>query len=113
MAKRVRRDVFTGQRCRLLGCGSDVPIQFEANSCGSERLSITVDEDRLVAPSRLPFQEGLEEVDRFRPEGGCPLFSTLAHKLHLGWRLQAHGLWAQVERLLNACARIVKQGKQG
>jgi hypothetical protein len=78
MAKRVWRDVFTGQRRRLLGCGSDVPIQFEANSGGSERLSITVDEDRLVAPARLPFQEGLEEVDRFRPERGGPLFPTLS-----------------------------------
>src|SRR5215471_13157408 len=69
MAKRVRGDVLTGQRWRLLRCRPDVPIQFETDPGGPERLSITVDEDRLIVRPRLPFQQGFDEVHGFRPEG--------------------------------------------
>src|SRR5215469_18451820 len=80
MSKSMGRYSLGRQFGHRLRCSPDVLIQFETDSCGPERLSITVDEDRLIVRPRLSFQQGFEEIHGFRPDGAGPLFPALPHQ---------------------------------
>jgi hypothetical protein len=105
--------MLAGQRGNLLGGGTDISLQFEADPCCSECLSVTVDEYRLVVRARLPLQQGFEEIHRFRPERAGALFPPFPHKAYVSRRFQTHRAWAQVEGFLNPRTGVVEQGEQG
>ena len=49
----VRRDALCCERRHVLGGGLNVLIEFEADTCGTERLAIAIDEDGFIFRARL------------------------------------------------------------
>jgi len=67
MSKRVWTHTFSRKRWRLLDGGLNILLEFEADTGRTERLTVTIHEDRLIVPTGLAPQQGSEEIYRFRP----------------------------------------------
>src|SRR5262245_62887223 len=86
VAEGVRMHVLLLQRWQLLRCCAHVLRELEANTSGTERLTVPVDEHGCVLRPRLALEQGRQQCDRLWPEWADPLLAPLAVELHLRWR---------------------------
>src|SRR5262249_7025402 len=97
----------------LLRRSRHVLLQLEPNAGGTHTLTIPVDDYGLVHGSRTSIQQGSEDINRLRPKGAGPLFTSFSDEPNLSRGFQADRAWAQIQCFLNPRAGVVEESEQG
>jgi hypothetical protein len=77
VAESVWRDPFRGWYGDLLASGFNVMTKLKANAGCAEFPPESITKDWFVRTTRLPIQEGSDQICRFRPQGTDPFLAAL------------------------------------
>jgi hypothetical protein len=111
MSKRVGPHPFFRERWYLLGGCLNILPEFKSHTRRTERLAITIHEDRFIVSTGLSSQQCAEQIHRFRPQWADSGFPAFSKELHVGRRLEPNCVRTHIQGFLDASFRVVEESE--